>query len=419
MRVSLQSKSARILLVTACIVAALAYSALAGIDVLADYFAGRGSLRALRAAVWLQPANAEYHYLLGRYLWLVQQAPEEASQAYLAAVDLNPHIARYWLELGATYQWQGKDDAEMDAVHHAVLAEPTAPSVAWDAANYYLIHGDTGLALKEYNVVLAYDPYLYPAAVQAVWRIKPDPDFLLQNVVPAEPEVYSYFLGLMISKNESAAAAKVWARLVQLREPIPAGHAFSYVAYLVQHQEPDQARVVWQQAGSLCGLSDYQPSKENLIVNGDFSQDILDNGFDWRYQKRADVDLSLDSTHFQAGRRSLLIDFNSHGLKDAGVWHLIAVQPNTSYKFSAYYQADGIEGVGGPRISLLDQYSGESYFDTDYLTDADFFKPVTGDFTTGPDAKLLVLRVTRDPAGSPIKGKLWLDGFHLAPSSKG
>jgi len=419
MRVPLHSKASRILLVTACIIAALAYSSLAGADLLADYFAGRSSLRALRAAVWLRPTNAEYHYLLGRYLWLVQQAPEGASQAYRTAVDLDPHAARYWLELAATYQWLGKDDAEMDAVSHAVRAEPTTPSVAWDAANYYLIHGDTGLALQEYSVVLAYDPYLYPAAVQAVWRIKPDADFLLQNVVPPVPDVYAYFLTLMISKNETEASAKIWDRLVQLREPIAAHHVFNYVAYLVQHQDPDQARMVWKQAGPLCDLSAYQPSAENLIVNGDFSQEVLNAGFDWRYQKRSDVDLSLDSVHFQAGRRSLLIDFDSHGLRDAGVWHLITVQPNTSYKFSAYFKADGIEGVGGPRVSLQDQYSNESYFDSDYLTDADFFKPIGGDFTTGPDSKLLVLRVNRDPAGSPIKGKLWLDGFRLVQNPKG
>jgi len=31
---------------------------------------------------------------------------------------------------------------------------------------------------------------------------------------------------------------------------------------------------------------------------------------------------------------------------------------------------------------------------------------------------LLVLRLARVPAGSPIRGKLWLDGLQLAPSDR-
>jgi len=407
------------MLVIVCVVAALAYSALAALDAAAAYLAKHSKSRALRAAVWLRPANAEYHYLLGRYLWLVQQAPEEASEAYRTATDLNPHAARYWLELAATYQWLGNENAEIDAVNHAVRAEPTTPSVAWDAANYYLIHGDTERSLKEYQVVLAYDPFLYSAAVQSVWRIKPDADYLLQNVIPAIPEVYSSFLDLMVTKNETAAAAKVWERLYQLRQPIPNRYVYRYFTYLVRNEQPDQARLVWQQSALLCGLSAYQPSADNLIVNGDLEQDVLNAGFDWTYEKRPDIDLALDPVHTQAGRRSLLIDINSHGLKDVGVTHLIAVQPNTAYKFSAYFKADGIEGVGGPRVAILDQFSNETYFVSDYLADVDYFKPMGGEFTTGPNTKLLVLRVQRDPPGSPMKGKLWLDGVHLVQASKG
>jgi len=418
MQVSLQSKAGRAALVAVSLIAALAYSAVAVADVLAAYLAGRSSPSALEAAARLRPGNAKYHYLLGRYRWLVQQAPDEASQSYLAATRLNPYAARYWLELAATYQWLGKEDAEIDAVNRAIRVDPRTPNVAWDAANYLLIHGDIDRALQEYQIVLAYDPFLYPAALQAVWRIKPDADFLLQKVVPPNAEVYSFFLGLLESKNETAAAARVWDRLQQLRQPVPSRIVFGYVAYLVNQRDADQATRVWQQAAALCSLGAYQPSAENLVVNGDFSQEVLNGGFDWHYDKRNDVDLALDPVHVQAGRRSLLMDFNSHGLKDAGVWHLIAVRPNTNYKFSANFKADGIEGVGGPRVTLQDQFTNETYFASDYIADVDHFNPIDGEFTTGPDAKLLVLRVQRDPAGSPIKGKLWLDGVRLVESFK-
>jgi hypothetical protein len=38
-------------------------------------------------------------------------------------------------------------------------------------------------------------------------------------------------------------------------------------------------------------------------------------------------------------------------------------------------------------------------------------------FTTPPSTTLLVLKIERIPAGSPIRGKLWLDDFQLSPES--
>jgi len=54
------------------------------------------------------------------------------------------------------------------------------------------------------------------------------------------------------------------------------------------------------------------------------------------------------------------------------------------------------------------------YLESDELKNAGFWKPVIGEFTTGPETKLLVLRVARVPTGSPIRGKLWIDDFHLS-----
>jgi len=105
--------------------------------------------------------------------------------------------------------------------------------------------------------------------------------------------------------------------------------------------------------------------------------------------------------------------FHSRGIEDAGIRQLIPVQPNTTYDFSAYFKAEDIQGAGGPRFAIHDLYSETTYFASDELKDADFWKPVSGTFTTGPDTKLLVLRVQRFPAGSPIKGKLWIDGIRL------
>jgi tetratricopeptide (TPR) repeat protein len=375
------------------------------------YFSGRPDLASLQRAVRWQSGNADYRHRLGRYFFLIQRSPEDAVQSFRAAVGLNPYQARYWFDLAGAYQWLGDTDAQKAALERGLVADPTTPDLAWEAGNFYLVQGDTEKALREFRVVMESDPYLPPAAVKLCWRVKPDIDVLLRDVVP--PNVYSTFLDFLISQEETAAAAKVWTSLAQLHQPLPPPIIFAYIRYLVGQHEVDQARLVWQQAATLSGLSDYQPSPANLIVNGDFNLNVLNGGFDWQYRQSKEVSLALDPTQSHGGHRSLLITFDAEKIDDAGIAQLVPVQPSTGYDFSAYFRADDIQGAGGPRFAVQDLYTEATYFASDELKNADFWKEVSGSFTTGPDTKLLLLRVRREPPGMPIKGKLWIDSVRL------
>jgi hypothetical protein len=54
-------------------------------------------------------------------------------------------------------------------------------------------------------------------------------------------------------------------------------------------------------------------------------------------------------------------------------------------------------------------------FASDPLNDAEFWKEVHSKVTTPNSTTLLLLAIERFPAGSPIRGKLWLDDFELSP----
>lgn len=418
MRIPLGSAARKVLLLVIPALFTLVYCGFTATEFLAAYFSSKPKLASLQRAVRLQPGNADYRYRLGRYQFLVEQSPDAAIDSYRAAVALNPHQARYWFDLSAAYQLLGDTAQQAAALGQAIEADPTTPEMAWEAANLYLVQGDIDRALREFRVVMQNDPYLPLAALQLCWRIKPDIDALLQNVVPANPDVYSTLLDFLISKKETAAAAKVWARMVEMHQPIEVHHVFDYFRYLIGAQEVDQARLVWRQAADLCGLSAYQPSTENLVVNGDFSLNVLNGGFDWLYHQSPDVALALDPTRSHSGHRSLQISLDSRGLEDAGIRQLISVEPNTAYDFSANFQSGEMQGAGGPRFAIQDLYSAFTYFQSEELKNADFWKEVNGSFTTGPDTKLLVLRIQRVPAGSPIRGKLWIDGVRLTPSGE-
>jgi hypothetical protein len=408
MEIALNSPSRKRLVIGAAAVLCLIYVLLAGRLFVATVFADKPELASLQRAARLDAGNADYRDLVGRYHALVARDPGAAIEPYRAAVQLDPHSARYWFDLASAYQVLGDVSNQTWALERAIEADPTTPDVAWEAANFFLVQGDNEKALREFHVVLESNPPMANLAIQFCWRINPDVDMLLRDVVPAQSPAYIAFLELLMTKQETAATAKVWDKLIatpQISQPFEIRYVYEYLQYLLNHKDVDQARLVWQQAAPRFGLSSYVPTRNNLIVNGDFGLDVLNGGFDWQYEKQRSVSLTLDPSDFHGGHRSLLITFDGPGVTDAGIRQFIVVQPETSYQFSAYYKNGEIEGAGGPHFTIQDAYTKAVLYDSDELT---------GEFTTASDCKLLILHVRRLPEGSPIRGKLWVDDFRLA-----
>jgi Flp pilus assembly protein TadD len=399
--------------VAVAIVLAGGYLTLITRDAAAAWFGNRVELNSLERAAWLDPGNAEFRNHLGRYYDLVVRDPVAATGYYREAVQLNPHSARYWFDLASSYQIQGDTAGQTTALEHAIEADSMTPDVAWEAANLYLVRGDYEKALREFRVVMTNDASLNGNAIEFCWRIKPDVDALLRDAVPNNADAYVAFLSLLESKQETAGTFKVWDALIRSGQPFEVRHVHDYFAFLIQHKEVDQATLVWQQAANHFGLLSYLPTAENLVVNPIFNLDVLNAGLDWQYEKQAGVNLSYDERDFHAGRRSLLIAFDGPGISDAGIYQLIPVHPNTTYDLSAYYKNGEMEGAGGPHLTIQDMYGPTVYYDSDELKQAGFWKSVGGEFTTGPDCKLVTLHVRRLPEGSPIRGKLWIDDFHI------
>lgn len=427
MQILLNTPARKGLVAGAAIVLAALYLVLAGRPFLASWFGERRDVASLHRAARLDPSNAEYHDRLGRYYELVARDPATAVGPYTTAVQLNPHSARYWFDLASVYQVLGDTANQILAQGHAMEAGPTTPDVAWEAANLYLVRGQNDKALREFRVVLANDTSLIPAAVQFCWRIQPDVDALLRDVIPPRSEAYIALLDLLMSKQQAdadsdpelsrvelEATRKVWDALIRSTQPFEKRRAWEYFTYLIRHKDVDQAVLVWRQATSFFGLSSYSPSSGNLIVNGDFSLEVLNAGFDWQHQKQANVQLTLDPRNFRSGPRSLLVNFDGPRIDDAGIYQLVPVQPNAAYVFSAYYKSAELQGAGGPHLTIQDMYNPKViYYDSDEMKEEGYWKAVGGEFTTGADCKLVVVHVRRLPAGSPIHGKLWIDDLRF------
>ncbi len=391
------------------------YLFLAGMEFAASVFASRAELPSLQRAVRLSPGNADYRHRLGRYFALVAGDPQSAIASLRSAVALNPHDAHYWFDLAGADQVTGDLAGQRTALERALQAEPTAPDVAWEAANLFLVDGDIDRALREFRVVIENDDSLVDDALRACWRVRPDTDALLREVVPARADSLISFLGLLKNKRETEAAIKTWERLAQLHQKFQNRYLYDQVRYLVEMRRPDAALSAWEQTADTLGISAYLPTEDNLVVNSDFSLDILNGGFDWTYENRTGVEPLLDPSEVHQGHRSLSLTFEGPGITDAGIQQLIPVHGATTYDFSAYYKSKEFEGAGGPQIVLRDAYTGVPLYASDPLKDADFWKEVHSKVTTPDSTNLLRLAIERFPAGSPIKGRLWLDDFELSP----
>jgi tetratricopeptide (TPR) repeat protein len=398
------------------VILAFVYLLLAAKEFVASMLAARLDLPKLQWAVRLSPGNADYRHRLGHYQAFIG-GPQAAIESYQTAVKLDPFDAHYWFDLASSYQVTGDIASQRAALEHALEAEPTAPDVAWEAANFFLVDGDIDRALREFHVVIGNDISLVDASLQTCWRVRPDAEALLRDVVPARTDSLISFLALLTTKQDTDGAIKTWKRLTQLHEKFESRYLFDYVAFLLQSHRPDAAMAAWEQASTTLGLSAYLPTEDNLVVNGDFSLDILNGGFDWTYVNRTGVRPLLDPSDFREGHRSLSLTFEGPGINDAGIRQLIPVHGTTTYDFSAYYKSADFEGAGGPQIVLRDAYTGSALFASDPLNDSDFWKEVHSKITTPESTVLLSLAIERFPAGSPIRGKLWLDDFQLSPDN--
>jgi tetratricopeptide (TPR) repeat protein len=414
MRIELRSGLRKFSFASACCILVGLYLVLSLRTYLASHLAANPDLSNLDKAIRLEPSNAEYRELRGRNFALSLASLDEAISDYRTAVLLNPYQARYWLDLAGAYQVSGHTSEQQQSVEQAVKADPTTPHVAWEAANFFLVQGNEERALRTFRAVLANDPEAVDSALQLCWRATGNANEILDQALPQRPELYISFLSLLISKQEVTAAENVWNHLITLNQEFPTKLAFPYFRFLIAKQEVAAAQTAWQQlAGVNPSLQPYLPSRENLIINGGFEENLQNGGFDWWYESNPHVALVIDTSEFHGGTRSLSVTFDGQSVSDVGISQFVPVKPNTNYEFAAEFRTEELETASGPRFAVADAYSTASYVLTDDVMGTNPWRLQTARFQTGPKTKLVLVKIVRQPGAPLIRGKLWIDDLRL------
>jgi hypothetical protein len=371
--------------------------------------------RGLQRAISLEPQRATYHDLLGRNLMFKSQDPTPAVAEFRKAVELNPYESSYWLDLAEAYYSIGAKSDEDQAIRQAIAVDPTTPSVAWNTANFLLLQGNLPGALQQFSLVLRHSPERVPATLDTLWRAIHDVN-AIEAILPPDPHVYLRFIKVLIAQNDARDAHTVWSRLFDLNRPFDFRYALFYVDYLLSQRQMSQAVEVWKQLASRSPeLAKYSEEGDN-ITDGDFSEEILNGGFDWHYAAQPGADITLDSNNSHSTGRSLSISYSGAGA-DAGLSEYVPVRPNTWYTLSAWVKSDNLQTANGPELVASDLDNEDFRAATEETSETTAWHLVHTNFLTGNNSKLLRVHITRDPNTTQIQGRFWITELSLKEMS--
>ncbi|MGH9602333.1 MAG: carbohydrate binding domain-containing protein [Terriglobales bacterium] len=417
MQAGLQSPLRKLLFVLACLLLTFLYTARAWRTAAASWAARSQELSGFQRAAALEPGNAEHRQNLGRYYSLVDLNLTQGRASYEAAASLNPHKARHWLDLALVHQLSGDVEEENRALERALKAEPTGLNVAWEAANLYVVQGSWESAFPLFRVVIQQDPILRRQALEVMVRGNRDVNESLDHAIPPSVPVYVDFLQLLVRRKDSAGAGAVWSRLMALGPPVPVRPALPYVNLLLAEQQGERARQAWQELARVAPAISRHVSPGNLVANGGFEEEILGNGLDWRIRAQPGFELAVDGNQAHSGNHSLRIHMGGANLALAGPAQLVPVQPSTAYRLIAFVKCDRLESVNGPRLQIAEAGTGASLLLSDEISGSEPWRSVRGEFTTGPQTQVVILRVVRTPMWGQVRGTLWLDDLIIEPAA--
>ncbi len=422
MRFEIKSVWARWAWVALEVVVFLAAAVWVGKTYAAYELSQKTTLRNLRLAGRLDAGNSEYHWQLGRLYQYnpTDVQPEEAITEFRRAIQLSPYDPRPLMDLGAALEFQGRLGEAGQCLQRADALVPNLPSFQWPIANFYLLQGNVEEAFRHFKMVLAgtrnYDQIVFSTA----WKASGDANQILNDLIPHNVTTEFSYLYFLLSQKRFTEAEGVWDRLTNGSEKFTAQQCASYLDALLAARRPAGAYRVWMdlvKKGFVNASASGQD--QNLLNNGDFEDELLDLGFDWRIIPITDVYAGVDQGTFRSPSHSLLVQFGGNqNLYYRQAFQYVKVSPNRSYHLEAFMKTDSITTDSGPRLEVYDPYDPAALdkFSEDLTGSTPSWTPLTLDFRTGPRTELIAVALARVPTrklDNQFSGKVWLDDVRL------
>ena len=382
-----------------------------------------GTRAGYEAAIRLEPSNFENWYLLGRY-WqftLDEPDPDRAVSNFRHALSLNPRSASAWLDLATVYESEGDRPAARDAFLQARKVYPFSAAVSWQYGNFLLRQGEVKAAFAEIRRAAYEDPKRSAEAFSRCWRVDPNINTILDTVIPPDRDAYLAIMRELSSANELAAALTVWQRLVSLHPRMSPADIIFFADPLVQRRQISAARRVWDDAARLSGVvTDDSPG--SVLWDGGFESGVSGGAFAWAFPTTSNgMQAAFDTGQKHSGKQSLRLFFDGkHNASYDGVCNNAQVQPQTTYRFSAWVRTQTLTSDEGVRFRVHSWSNGGAYgsVDSQDARGTQPWMPMEMSWTSGKDVhqmRVCVLRNMSRGIAPRIQGTAWIDDVALVP----
>lgn len=187
------------------------------------------AIQELRTAVRLAPDRADFHRLLGEGLTSLDL--DAAIQEFRAAIRLNPNDAQFHKLLGSALLGKGDRDGIVSEYYIAARLKPEeAAGTHWQLASSLRHHGDLNGAIKEYRKSLELDPSKDNAAYDLSLTLVDTGNWerayeqfreMPNNRKLWEPVAYYSFGHFLQSMDRKVHAARAYQQVLKLTPETP------------------------------------------------------------------------------------------------------------------------------------------------------------------------------------------------------
>jgi tetratricopeptide (TPR) repeat protein len=381
------------------------------------------TVKQLESAVRLEPGNPEYWYILGRYQQFNLEEPDSAKarEDFRKTIALNPLATDAWLDLGTSYELEGKSAEAREAYLRAKQSYPTSADVSWRDGNFLLREGDQAEAYAELRHAIEADPKRAAAAFSRAYRSNPDIGEILRQLLPPKQSVYVDVIAEATAEDQLAMAKIVWAQLLTLHPRLAIREVDPLVSRLLSAGEFLEARRAWDQGLSTMDLPPLFQPQGSVVWDPSFESGINGYSFSWHYAPIAQgVSANLDTSEKLSGRQSLRLSFDGrHNPNLEAACTVALVQPGFTYRFSGWVKTREItteQGIEFRLRSVEDSRIPPVKTREVHGTNPWIFLDQT--WKAGPATHRVQICAIREPSENPdvrISGYAWVDDVNLLP----
>lgn len=381
----------------------------------ANWYARRGTVESLERAWRIAPSEARHAAALARarLASLADSGAGEATSLLEQAVALEPRDAAWWAELGAAYEFAGREADATRAYERAAALFPRSPQIAWRRGNFFLRAGRTADALDAFRTTLEGDPERRVAVFDLAWRSGAPDALILERMISGRKDLLLAALDFLSARDRLESAAAVWHKLRRRGCSAQPQAAFQFLDALLRNRRTGELVRVWREVYPAAA------DDSNLVTNPAFRADPLGGGLDWRIYPAEGVRASLDPAG-AAGARAMRVEFDGReNLRYTQIFQYVPVEPGRRYRFRVRVRGENLTTDSGPRIEVFDADApGAFVWSTPPVLGTLTWRQEELELRTGPATLVLVIRMARPPSrrfDSRIAGRFWFTDVRLEP----